>query len=167
MELPPGQWERAWISLRRRDVLGRIGLALVAAAAICCVIRAWDPPFSYRIGHVPMRNIVARVEFTQVDPDATRDDQQKARNGVRYIFVQDPKPLEHLRASLYNTVAAVDRGADADRVEPGVVAEVPAAAGRRRRGAADTQPRRRKSSNFRRFGPPWPARRTWPAFKPR
>ena len=31
LELPPGQWERAWTSLRRRDVLGRIGLALLAA----------------------------------------------------------------------------------------------------------------------------------------
>ena len=35
LELPPGQWERAWISLRRRDVLARIGLALVAAVAMC------------------------------------------------------------------------------------------------------------------------------------
>ena len=23
LELPPGQWERAWVGLRRRDVLGR------------------------------------------------------------------------------------------------------------------------------------------------
>ena len=30
----PGQWERAWISLRRRDVLGRLGLALLAAVAM-------------------------------------------------------------------------------------------------------------------------------------
>ena len=26
LELPPGQWERAWTSLSRRDVLGRIAL---------------------------------------------------------------------------------------------------------------------------------------------
>ena len=35
LELPPGQWERAWTSLRRRDVLGRIALALLAAVAVC------------------------------------------------------------------------------------------------------------------------------------
>ena len=46
LELPPGQWERAWIGLRRRDVLGRIALALLAAVIICSVIRGWDPPFS-------------------------------------------------------------------------------------------------------------------------
>ncbi len=44
LELPPGQWERAWIGLRRRDVLGRVALALAAATAICVIIRAWDPP---------------------------------------------------------------------------------------------------------------------------
>ena len=33
LELPPGQWERAWIGLSHRDVLGRIGLALLSAAA--------------------------------------------------------------------------------------------------------------------------------------
>jgi hypothetical protein len=44
LELPPGQWERAWASLRRRDVLGRIGLAFLAALLMGAVIRAWDPP---------------------------------------------------------------------------------------------------------------------------
>ncbi len=44
LELLPGQWERAWASLRRRDVLGRIGLALLAAVIMGVLIRAWNPP---------------------------------------------------------------------------------------------------------------------------
>jgi putative nucleotidyltransferase with HDIG domain len=44
LDLAPGQWERAWVSLRRRDVLGRIGLALLAALIMAALIRAWDPP---------------------------------------------------------------------------------------------------------------------------
>jgi len=44
LDVAPGQWERAWVSLRRRDVLGRIGLALVAALIMAALIRAWDPP---------------------------------------------------------------------------------------------------------------------------
>ena len=83
----------------------------VAAAAICCAIRAWEPPFSYRIGHVPMRDIVARVRFTQEDTTATDAARQQARNEVRYVFVQDPKPLEQLRASLYNTVVELTAAA--------------------------------------------------------
>ena len=47
LELPPGQWERAWISLRHRDVLGRIALALLAAASLCSVIHGWNPPFAF------------------------------------------------------------------------------------------------------------------------
>ncbi|MGO8688967.1 MAG: HD family phosphohydrolase [Thermoguttaceae bacterium] len=104
LELPPGQWERAWISLRRRDVLARIGLALAAAVAMCCAIHAWDPPFSYRMGHVPARDIMARLPFTQAKPQETQQKQQQARNGVRWIFSRDPKPLEQLGASLYLAV---------------------------------------------------------------
>jgi hypothetical protein len=105
LELPPGQWERAWIGLRRRDVLARIGLALLAAVVMCCAIRAWDPPFSYRVGHVPGRDIVAWLRFTQEEPAATSVSQQEARDSVRWIYTNDPKPLEQLRGSLYNTVA--------------------------------------------------------------
>ena len=52
LELPPGPWERAWISLRRRDVLGRMALALLAAAGR--VRRSSGPGtrrFIWRIGH--------------------------------------------------------------------------------------------------------------------
>ena len=55
LDLPPGQWERAWTSLRRRDVLGRIGLALLAAVHVCVVIHGWEPPFAYRTGYTPLR----------------------------------------------------------------------------------------------------------------
>jgi putative nucleotidyltransferase with HDIG domain len=44
LELPPGQWERAWASLRRRDVLGRIGLAFLAALLMGLITEAWRPP---------------------------------------------------------------------------------------------------------------------------
>ena len=37
---------------RRRDVLLRIGLCLLAAVRSASVIRGWDPPFIYRTGQV-------------------------------------------------------------------------------------------------------------------
>ena len=105
LELPPGQWERAWIGLRRRDVLGRAALALIAAAAVCVIIRAWDPPFVWRSGIMPLRYITARVPFKQEDPAATEAARQSARREARYVFVQDPQPLVRLRAELRTTVA--------------------------------------------------------------
>ncbi|MBN2476582.1 MAG: HDIG domain-containing protein [Pirellulales bacterium] len=110
LELPPGQWERAWKGLRRRDVLGRIGLALLATLAIGAVIRAWDPPFAFRPGYVPLRNVVATVPFSREDSRATEADRDRARSRVLYLYVQDPEPLRQLRAELVTTVAAILSG---------------------------------------------------------
>ena len=48
-------------------------LAMCAAAAIFlwAFTKAWDPPFSHRLGEVPHRNVIARVDFEQPDPAAT------------------------------------------------------------------------------------------------
>jgi len=118
LDLPPGQWERTWISLRRRDVLGRIGLALLAAVAMCTVMHGWDPPFPYRSGFTPPRDIVAAVPFSRRDPVATETAQQQARSQVRYVYAQDERPLKQLRAELRNTVTELVAAATLDRVNP-------------------------------------------------
>jgi cyclic-di-AMP phosphodiesterase PgpH len=102
LELPPGQWERAWINLRRRDVLGRAALALLTAVAICAVIRAWDPPLSWRQGMAPQRDITARVAFRREDKQGTERARENRRRDVPYFFAQDAKPLVQLRAALHN-----------------------------------------------------------------
>jgi hypothetical protein len=120
LDLPPGQWERTWISLRRRDVLGRIGLALLAAVATCSVMHAWDPPFPYRSGFTPPRDIVAAVPFSRRDPGATEAAQQRARSQVRYVYAQDERPLKQLRALLRNTATELATAATLDKVNPQV-----------------------------------------------
>jgi cyclic-di-AMP phosphodiesterase PgpH len=118
LELPPGQWERAWISLGRRDVLGRIFLAFLAAAGMCAVIRAWDPPFVFRTRTAPQRDIVARMPFSQEDPVATLAARQMAQNLVPNVYSQNPVPLEQLRNSLRNVIVvmtAAENLADADK----------------------------------------------------
>jgi cyclic-di-AMP phosphodiesterase PgpH len=107
IELPPGQWERAWINLRRRDVLGRVFLAMLAALAMCAVIKAWDPPFVYREGMTPQRDITARVPFTQEDPLGTLLARQQARGLVPNVYLQDPVPLQQLRNSLRNAIVVL------------------------------------------------------------
>ena len=117
-EMPPGQWERAWTGLRRRDVLGRIGLALLAALMICAVIRGWDPPFPYRTGYVPPRDIVAAVSFTKPDPEATAAARVQARSQALYVYIQDSEPLVQLRAELRNTLVAVTAAESYDKLDP-------------------------------------------------
>ena len=53
--------------MRQRDALLRIGICLLAAIAIWGVTRAWEPPFPFRSGYVPQRDIAARVEFGVTD----------------------------------------------------------------------------------------------------
>ena len=117
-ELPPGQWERAWTSLRRRDVLGRIVLALLAAVVVCAVIRGWTPPFAYRTGYTPLRNIVAAAPFTKPDPTATTAAQERARKETRYVYAQDAESLVQLRALLRNTLMELAAAPRLDKLDP-------------------------------------------------
>jgi len=98
--MPPGQWERAWTSLRRRDVLARIAVALAASIVLCVIIRGWEPPFSLRSGYVPSRDLVARVDFSQSDPLATAAARQQARRRAPWVFRHDPHPLKQVETSL-------------------------------------------------------------------
>ena len=118
LELPPGQWERAWTNLRQRDVMGRVGLALLAAAATCAVIRGWDPPFAYRTGYVPARNIVVAVPFTKADPVATAEARQRARSQARYVYCQDAGPLVQLQAALRNTLVELTAAPTLNKLAP-------------------------------------------------
>ena len=104
LELPPGRWERVWLALCHRDVLARLGLAFVAAVAVCAIIQAWDPPLRWRTGKVPTRYVTSRVEFQKEDHEATVQAQQKRRDETLAVFAQDVKPLEQLRALLGTTI---------------------------------------------------------------
>jgi cyclic-di-AMP phosphodiesterase PgpH len=120
LELPPGQWERAWSRLRHRDMLARIALAFLAAGVMAVVIRAWEPPFWYRTGYAPARSIVARAPFTLIDPVAT---EQRARAQVRYVYSQDPAPLVELRALLRNSIIELTSAGSLQEVPPPMRAE--------------------------------------------
>lgn len=105
LELPPSQWERAWASLSRRDVLGRVALALLAAALMTALIAAWNPPFSYHVGDVPTRDIISRVAFQRANPEKTLLARHQAAAQVPYCYIQDARPLVELRKELRNAVA--------------------------------------------------------------
>jgi putative nucleotidyltransferase with HDIG domain len=107
LEIRPSKWERAWTNLRRRDVLVRLGLCLATALALCLAIHGWNPPFAFHSGQTINRDVTARVGFTMVNPDETRDARQRARWEVRYVYTHDPGPLVRLRAQLRNAVAEV------------------------------------------------------------
>ena len=161
LELPPGQWERAWIGLRRGDVLGR---HRPGARGVGGPVRARSAAGTRRLptgsAHVPMRDIVARAAFTQDDPAATRPPSSKARSAGPLHFRPGSEAAGAVAGVAAQHGGRVDGGADAGEGEQEVMAGVSAAAG-------PARPRRAvspESSNFSRFGRRWPGQKNLARF---
>ena len=107
LELPPGKFFTLLRQLRSPLCCGGWLLAVLAAVALWAVNAAWAPPFGFRLGDVPRRDIQAAVLFTEPNPAATEDARQKAREVARYVYEQNAEPLVQLRAALRNAVVAV------------------------------------------------------------
>lgn len=106
-ELPPGHIAQ-WLSyLQRGDVLLRLALCVVAATAMWAVSRAWAPPFEYREGFVPPRDITAKVAFRMPDPLATDRLRERMATQSPSVYKQDPKELVLLRAALDHLLAEI------------------------------------------------------------
>jgi putative nucleotidyltransferase with HDIG domain len=118
LELPPGQWERVWAGVRRRGVVVRMGLALVASVALAVVIRGWDPPFACRTGYAPPSDIVAKVSFSKPNLEWTQVAKEIAQSRVRCIFVQHPERLVQLRTLLRNKIVDVARAEKLSDLDP-------------------------------------------------
>ena len=105
VELPPGTWGRLVGQLRRGSVLLRLALCALLAVALWSLTRSWDPPFARHLGEVPQRDIIARIDFKQLDEEAKEQLQQKARELALAVYDQDPEPIIQLRAQLRNEIA--------------------------------------------------------------
>ncbi len=118
LELPPGMVDRFVDSLGRSEVMWRIGLCVLATIVMWCVLQGWAPPFEYRLGYTPTRDIDAKVSFKQFDSKATDDAKKEAASQVVYVYAQDPARLIQLRAALKNAVAEVGAAANLKSVSP-------------------------------------------------
>ena len=82
-------------------------MCAVAAMFLWAFTRGWDPPFSYRLGDVPQRNI-DRPRRLRAARSATRPN--KARDEARKLAIaeydQDPEPLVQLRGQAARTTSA-------------------------------------------------------------
>jgi putative nucleotidyltransferase with HDIG domain len=116
--LPPGMFARAWLVLRRTDVLIRVGMCILASLAMWGVTRAWAPAFSYRTGYIPSRDIIARVDFEEEDPTETEKRREQAKAQAEFVYEHDPRPLEELRQELTNKVSQLASVESFDKVDP-------------------------------------------------
>jgi putative nucleotidyltransferase with HDIG domain len=120
LELPPGILGQVLGAVQRGDVLLRIGLCAAAAVAMWAIIGGWVPPFPYRTGQTPSRDIVASVRFERPDPEKTEAMRERARSQVRYVYMQDPAPLVQLRSALKNRLAEISAAPSLDALPAGL-----------------------------------------------
>jgi putative nucleotidyltransferase with HDIG domain len=93
--------------LRQGDVLLRLALCGLAGVLLWAVTGAWAPPLSFREGEIPTRDVLARVDFNQLDEVATVEARQRARSLALAVYDNDVAALEQLRAKLQNTLNRV------------------------------------------------------------
>jgi len=105
VELPPGTWGTLMAQLRRGSVLLRMALCGLVALFLLAFTQGWDPPFNYRLNEIPARDIVASVDFEQVDLEATEEARDRARRLAIAMYDQDPEPLVQLRAQLSSEIS--------------------------------------------------------------
>jgi len=123
LELPPSFWKRWFERIQHADVLVRVTICAIAAICLWGVTQGWAPPFSYRTGYVPDRQLVARVEFAVDDPEATQRAREEARQEVAVVYNHDPKPIEQLQQALFDKVFQVIGAGSYDKVDKTAWAE--------------------------------------------
>jgi len=105
-------------TLRRSDVLVRIGLCIAAALAMWLFTKAWAPAFPYRTGYVPPRDIIARVDFEVHDSAETKHLQKLARDSAENVYTLDLGPLNQLRQELTNELLRLSHFEAAKEIHP-------------------------------------------------
>ncbi|HCK42012.1 MAG TPA: hypothetical protein DHW22_10300, partial [Planctomycetaceae bacterium] len=105
VELPPGVWGTLLSQLRRGSVLLRLALCALVAVFLWAFTYGWEPPFRYQLGEIPQRDIVARVDFDQIDDAATEEAENRARRLAKATYNQDAQQLVQLRAQLRSEIS--------------------------------------------------------------
>ena len=107
LALPPGRVAQAFGNLHRADVLTRIGICCAASICMWLITSGWMPPFGFRAGYKPMRDICANVAFSVPDPEGTEELRKQKRGEVTCTYVQNDLPLQELRYTLQSRVFEV------------------------------------------------------------
>jgi len=98
--LPQSQLLRWWTENAAPGFWYRCSATVVAAIAMLVICRTWQPPFPYRTGDYPSRDMISRAEFQVVDLTATEALRiQKRREALAY-YVNRNQPLIQRREEL-------------------------------------------------------------------
>ena len=98
----------------------RLMLCLVAAAIMWGITLGWMPPFKYRIGMIPERDIVAAIDFQVEDPVETETRQRRAVADAVCVYDHDPHAVTDQLQLLQQAIADVGRSASFEDLDQAV-----------------------------------------------
>lgn len=98
------RWIQWWENSDKADVSGRIGIAVAAGVLLLMLCQTWHPPFAYRLGAIPARDLISRVTFEVPNETETKSVQDRKRREQLAFYRNRPQPLDELRAALRNKI---------------------------------------------------------------
>jgi len=117
LNLPPNSLARAWDSVRRPEVLVRVGLFLLAVFLLWLITGMGVPPFAFRAGDVPRRKIIARATFQVKDEAETQKRIQEARRTAETVYENHPALLAEVRQRLTLKVSELVQSESFDKLD--------------------------------------------------
>src|SRR4051812_4001017 len=95
-------------SVRQRERLARLAVVGIAVLAIAAILHGAGPPFTYRLGQRPEREIRVKVpKFERRNLIETNTKRQLEAGKIAPSMVNDPAPLRDLSERLIDLVDAV------------------------------------------------------------
>ena len=93
---------------RQRDRLARLGVVAVAVLITAVIVHGSGPPFTYRLGERPTRDLHVRVpEFKRLNQKKTNAERQDEVDKVPTSMVNDPAPIRDVRDRLDDLVVTI------------------------------------------------------------
>ena len=89
-----------WNRGNKWDFAVRVAMVLTAAVTILLICRTWEPPFAYRSGAIPARDLISRATFEVPDEAATDELRKRRQRNALVLYRNTPERLDELRASL-------------------------------------------------------------------
>lgn len=107
LQLEPSALKRWAQQLFTGQSLLQLTIAAVAAILLIFTLQGWRPPFAYREGQVPDRDIVARVAFDLIDTQQTKMLRDQKRREVLCYYENRSTPITQLRGAIKDQLFAL------------------------------------------------------------
>ncbi|SIO20253.1 hypothetical protein SAMN05444166_2968 [Singulisphaera sp. GP187] len=100
---------------RQRDRLARLAIVGVAVLATAAIVHGSGPPFTFRIGQRPTREVRVNVpEFKRLNQKKTNTERQAEVDQVPPSMVNDPAPIRDLAERLDDLMIAIAKASSLD-----------------------------------------------------